>query len=155
MNVKLVRATAQDAEILWQMQKEAFKELLEKYQDYDTSPANEPLDKTVFRLTQTETYFYYIICNSQKVGAIRVVDKKDCVTPKRISPLFIMPEFRNKGIAQKAILAAEEIHGNENWELATIMQEKGNCYLYEKMGYTLTYGKEKINDRLTLVFYKK
>lgn len=155
MNVKLVRATAQDATELWQMQKEAFKELLEKYQDYDTSPAGEPPDKTVFRLNQAETYFYYIICNSQKVGAIRVVDKKDGVTPKRISPLFIMPEFRNKGIAQKAILAAEEIHGSENWELSTILQEKGNCYLYEKMGYTLTGGREMVNDKLTLVFYKK
>lgn len=39
--------------------------------------------------------------------------------------------------------------------LDTILQEKGNCYLYEKMGYRKTGKTEKINDRLTLVFYEK
>lgn len=155
MNIELIRATADDAHKLWQMQIRAFKELFEKYQDFDTSPGNEPLDKTIFRLSQQNTYFYFIIYNSLKAGAIRVVDNKDNVTSKRISPIFVMPEFRNMGIAQKAILAVEEIHGSDNWELDTIMQEKGNCYLYEKMGYSRTGKTENVNDKLTLVFYKK
>lgn len=66
-----------------------------------------------------------------------------------------MDEHRKKGYAQKAMLLAEEIHGNSNWELDTILQEKGNCYLYEKMGYYQTGKTEVINDKLTLVFYKK
>lgn len=41
------------------------------------------------------------------------------------------------------------------WELHTILQEKGNCYLYEKIGYTKTVETKVINDKLTLVFYKK
>ncbi len=73
----------------------------------------------------------------------------------RISPIFIRPEYRNKGYAQKAIQLAEEIHGSSDWELDTILQEKGNCYLYEKMGYHQTGKTEMINDKLTLVFYKK
>ena len=74
---------------------------------------------------------------------------------KRISPIFILPEYRNKGIAQSAIKICEEIHGNNNWELSTILQEKGNCYLYEKLGYHSTGKTQVINDRLTLIFYKK
>lgn len=35
-----------------------------------------------------------------------------------------MPEYRNHGMAQKAILAVEELHGSSNWELETILQEK-------------------------------
>lgn len=58
-------------------------------------------------------------------------------------------------MAQKAIRAVEELHGNSNWELDTILQEKANCYLYEKMGYYKTGKTEVINDKMTLVFYKK
>lgn len=66
-----------------------------------------------------------------------------------------MPEYRGKGIAQKAIEKAEEIHGNNNWELSTVKEEKGNCYLYEKMGYKLTGASEIINEKMTIVYYKK
>lgn len=59
------------------------------------------------------------------------------------------------GIAQQAIAEAERIHGSEGWELDTILQEKGNCYLYEKMGYKATGKTEEINQRLTLVYYEK
>ena len=55
----------------------------------------------------------------------------------------------------EAIRLAEEIHGAANWELDTILQEKGNCYLYEKMGYRQTGKTEVVNDKMTLVFYKK
>ena len=66
-----------------------------------------------------------------------------------------MPEFQGKGIAQKAIRLCEEMHGNENWELDTILQESKNCHLYEKMGYRQTGKTEVINERLTLTFYDK
>ena len=83
------------------------------------------------------------------------MDFKDESTRKRISPIFIMSEYRNKGYAQQAIAEAERLHGAENWSLDTILQEEGNCYLYEKLGYRKTGRTEKINYRLTLVFYEK
>lgn len=129
--------------------------MLEKYKDYETSPANEPLDKTVKRLTSPSTYLYFIIVNGEKVGAIRVIDKRRADDNKRISPLFILPGFRNNGYAQAAIKAVEEIHGADGWELDTILQEAGNCRLYEKMGYRKTEKTKFINDKMTLIFYEK
>lgn len=82
------------------------------------------------------------------------MDKKDG-SPKRISPVFIMKEYRNRGYAQKAIAEAENIHGHSLWELETILQEKGNCHLYEKMGYRQTGQTRVINERMTLVSYEK
>ncbi len=155
MNIKLIKADISNAEEIWAMQKAAFAELLEKYQDYETNPSNEPLGKVITRLKQPFTYFYYIELNGEKIGAIRVVDKKAADEPKRISPLFIMPEYRNHGYAQDAILEAEKIHGDCGWEIDTIMQEAANCHLYEKMGYRKTGKMKKINSKLTLVFYKK
>lgn len=155
MKIELQRASVKDAETLWKMQVVAFKDLLDKYNDFETSPAAESVERTIERLSMPETVYYYILCDDTCVGAIRVVDSKDNCTPKRISPLWVMPEYRGKGIAQKAIEKAEEIHGNNNWELSTIKEEKGNCYLYEKMGYKLMGASEIINEKMTIVYYKK
>lgn len=52
-------------------------------------------------------------------------------------------------------MQAEQLHGDTGWELDTILEEEANCYLYEKMGYYKTGKVEKVNDKLTLVYYKK
>ena len=104
------------------MQVESFKELLEKYQDFDTNPGNESMEKVAARLKQDFTFYYFICIGQKKAGAIRIVDLKENGKKKNF-PIFILPEFQGKGIAQKAIRLCEEIHGNENWELDTILQE--------------------------------
>ena len=153
--VTLLRANIDNAKELHAMQVKAFKELLEKYQDFDTSPANENVEKVEARLKQDFRFYYFICIGQQKVGAIRIVDQKENEKNKRISPIFILPEFQEKGIAQKAIRLCEEIHGNGNWELDTILQEPKNCHLYEKSGYRQTRKTRVVNERLTLIFYEK
>ena len=153
--MKLIKANLNDAQNLWKMQVEAFSELYERYNDTETSPATEKIDKTINRLSDPDTSYYYITVDNNIVGAIRVADPIDKSIRKRISPLFIMPEFRNKGYAQKAMTLAEEIHGSNHWELITILEEKGNCHLYEKMGYHKTGEQIVVNDKMTLVFYNK
>jgi len=154
MSVELILAKRDDMETVWKMQVEAFSELLEKYQDYDLSPATESFDKVMERFEQPWTSYYFIVADSVKVGAMRIVDKKDG-SRKRISPLWIMPQFRNKGYAQKAIVEAERMHGSDNWCLDTIFQEKGNLHLYEKLGYHQSGKMEHINERMDIVFYEK
>lgn len=74
---------------------------------------------------------------------------------KRISPIWIMAEFRNKGYAQQAMIELEKTYGPNHWCLDTILQEKGNLYLYEKMGYVQTGKIEHINEKMDIVFYEK
>ena len=152
--VILIAATEDDLQTLWKMQVRAFSDILEKYQDYEMSPAAETFDKVMARYRQPWTTYYFIVAEDEVVGAIRVVDKKDG-SRKRISPIWIMQEYRNKGYAQSAITAVEQIYGSENWCLDTILQEKGNLHLYEKMGYHQTGKIEKINDLMDIVFYEK
>lgn len=152
--IELRRAFVQDKEILWKMQKEAFAELLARYEDYDMSPGNESLERVEEKLSQPFTYFYWIMAENEAVGAIRVVDMKDG-SRKKISPLFIMPQHRSRGYAQAAMAEAERLHGADNWKLGTILEEAGNCYLYEKIGYRKTGQTEKINDKMTIVYYEK
>ena len=152
--VKLDPVQKEDIETLWKMQAEAFTDLLEHYQDFDLSPAAESIDKVIARFEQPWTKYYFIIAGRIKVGAIRVVDKQDG-SRKRISPIWIMPEYRNKGYAQQAILAAEKIYGSDHWCLDTILQEEGNIHLYEKLGYHRTGRIEKINDRMDIIYFEK
>ena len=106
------------------------------------------------RFEQPWTTYYFILAEDEKVGAIRVVDKKDG-SRKRISPIWIMLEHRNKGYAQEAVKEVERIHGSDHWCLDTILQEKGNLHLYEKLGYHRTGRIDKINGRMDIVFYEK
>ena len=54
-------ATKEDATIIQDMQKEAFAALLEKYQDHNTNPANESLERITQKITQPDSYYYYIM----------------------------------------------------------------------------------------------
>ena len=94
MNVQLARITTDKANDLWEMQARAFLVLYEKYQDTETSLAAENVDKIIMRLNQPFSYYYYIIVGDTKVGAIRIMDKLEEGKAKRISPIFIMPEYR-------------------------------------------------------------
>ena len=152
--VTLVAACKDDMQTIWEMQIEAFSDLLDKYQDYDRSPAAESLEKVMARFEQPWTTYYFITSGDENVGVIRIVDKRDG-SRKRISPIWIMPEHRNKGFAQAAIKAAEKKYGSSNWCLDTILQESGNLHLYEKMGYHRTGKTETVNDKMDIVFFEK
>lgn len=154
MEISLVRAGITDAEVIWKMQLEAFAPYLERYRDFETNPANEPLEKVVRRLNQAETFYYLIRSDERTVGAIRVIDRNDGGY-KRIGPFFVLSPYRNRGIGQRAIRIAEEIHGAARWELDTILEETGNCYLYEKIGYRRIGTPVVVNARMTLVNYRK
>ena len=152
--MKLVQARAEDAPLAQTMQQVAFADLLERYQDHDISPATESLEKITWKISHPDSYYYFILAGDQTVGAIRVLDLKDG-SRKRISPLYIMPNHRGKGYAQAAMEEAERIHGANHWQLDTILQEAGNCYLYEKMGYHRTGHQTVIKDNMTIVDYEK
>ena len=154
MSIELRQAKRDDMQTIWQMQVEAFKGLLETYQDYDLSPAAEGPEKVMARFEQPWTTYFFIVADGVNVGAVRVVDKKDG-SRQRISPIFVMPDKRGLGYAQAAIIEIEKIYGADNWCLDTILQEKGNLHLYEKMGYHQTGRIEHINERMDIVFYEK
>jgi len=41
------------------------------------------------------------------------------------------------------------------WKLATILEERKNVHLYEKIGYVKTGEEKKLNEHATLVIFKK
>ncbi|MFC3800247.1 GNAT family N-acetyltransferase [Cohnella sp. GCM10012308] len=118
------------------------------------SPANEPVERIVSRLNQPITDYYFIRMSSLSVGAVRIVRLQN--NTFRVSPIFVLPEYQGLGIAQQVFALLEQKYEEaERWELDTILQERGNCYLYEKLGCRRTGKSEVINDKMTIVFYEK
>ncbi|KQL38711.1 acetyltransferase [Bacillus sp. FJAT-25509] len=154
MKIRLDKATDADAQVIFEMQVKAFMPLLEKYKDYNTNPANEPIENVIRRINYSSGGFYKIYYNDALVGAICIYWKEE--TKFWISPMFILPEYQGLGIAQKAIqLIEEQFPQATTWELKTILEEKRNCYLYEKVGYRLNGETIRLNENITLVSYKK
>ncbi|MBA2176092.1 GNAT family N-acetyltransferase [Halobacillus locisalis] len=153
MEVRLEKATVPDAQSIFDIQVEAFMPLLDKYKDHDTNPANETVERVISRINNPDGAFYKIVADQKLVGAICILWKED--VHFWISPMFILPSYQGRGVAQKAITLVEERYPQATtWELATIIEER-NCYLYEKMGYDKTGVSKKLNDHATLIFYKK
>ena len=154
MRISLKKASIRDAEAIHRLQVESFLPLLRKYRDYDTNPANEDVERVIDRLKQPHTTYYFIMLDGVRIGVIRII-YDDEVRRARISPMFIIPEHQGKGYGQDAMTLVEDVVDAERWELETILQEEGNCYFYEKMGYRRTGVTRELNDRMTIVSFQK
>ena len=77
MDISLFKSGLNEASIIHEMQIKSFTPLLDKYQDYETSPANESVERIIDRLNQSFTDYYIIKCSNISVGAIRIVRKEN------------------------------------------------------------------------------
>jgi len=153
-------ATENEAEFLHRLQVEAFMPLYEKYQDDETNPAKESLDTVRWKITdRLRSDFYIVKYEGEPVGGIRVRSHNGGnITEgvRWISPIFVIPSFQGKGIAQKVIQKVFELYPDAlTWRLDTIKQEPGNCHLYEKCGFVRYGDEDVVNDKMTLVKYEK
>lgn len=155
MNVKLQKACRDDCEVILEMQLKSFADSLAKYRDYEISPGNETIESIHRRFDQDFTDYHLIEYNSVIVGAVRII-RIERENACRISPVFILPKYQGNGIAQDTFKLLEEIYDKYSlWKLDTILQERGNCHLYEKLGYIRTGKYEEIKDNMTIVYYEK
>ena len=58
MKIELMKITLKDTKEIWEMQVKAFKELLDKYQDFETNPANETISSIEMKIKQDFTFIY-------------------------------------------------------------------------------------------------
>ena len=153
MEIKLKRAQWSDCRELHDIQRRSFASLLEKYQDFDTSPAAETLERIRQRFLQDITEYYLICLGDTAVGMMRVCNYKDRC---RLSPIGILPEYQGRGFAQQAMKLAEKAYpAARKWELDTIAQEEKLCHLYGKLGYRHTGKTVRIKEGMDIVFYEK
>jgi len=154
MEISLHKAVMEDCKQIHTMQIESFRELLEKYNDYDTNPAAESIDRIELRMAQDNTDYYFICIGNEYIGAIRIGRLNNNIC--RISPMFILPKYQGKGYGQQVVQTVEILYPQaKHWEIDTIKQESKLCYFYEKMGYKQTGKEENIKTGMDIVFYRK
>jgi len=157
--IELKLVTEEEAECLHRLQVEVFMPLYEKYQDDDTSPAKESLERVTEKIIEVNSDFYFIMFNGEKIEGVRVrwhQGKTVYENVNWISPIFIIPKFQNKGVASKVIERLFDIYPNTiEWRLDTIKEETGNCHLYEKCGFVRVGDDIVVNEKMTLVDYVK
>ena len=150
--MELRRAAKSDSEELLTLQKQVFAAIYDKYQDHETSPVNQAMDRFIKRFDVGD--YYKILYKGNLAGAVFVY--KTTNGKMRFHIINIKSEYENKGIAQEVMKRLEALYPEADiWELDTIIQEEKNCYLYEKMGYAQIGETRNINEKMTLVSYIK
>ena len=153
--IKLREVTEEEIPDLYDMQVKSFMPLYEKYHD-EGSPAIESIERVKRRFAVENRKYYFIMKDGARVGAINIGhndpnEKKVAF----ISPIFILPEFQNRGIGYVAIQKAfETLPEVTTWKLDTILQEPANCHLYEKCGFVRVGEEKVINENMTLIDYE-
>ncbi len=155
--VKLEEVRADEIEALYKLQVASFMPLYEKYHD-EGSPAIESVERVRARAEAPDRKYYFIVKDGARVGAVNIGHKTDDDGEEvcRIAPIFITPEFQNRGIGYVAIQKAFALYPQaKKWKLDTILQEKGNCHLYEKCGFVRVGEGKVINENMTIIDYEQ
>lgn len=151
--ISLRKATYEECPQIHDIQVKSFIALLQKYKDFESSPAAESLDMIRQRFQQPYTDYYLIEAEGETVGMLRVCDFGiNC----RLSPICILPEYRGKNYGRQAMEVMESRYPEATtWQLDTIAQEEYLCRMYESIGYQKTDKTENLKEGMDLVFYEK
>ncbi|MDZ5472395.1 GNAT family N-acetyltransferase [Bacillus sp. 31A1R] len=150
MPIVFRKSILDDIEDLLPIQRAAFQEDLEKYEDYETNPACETIEKLTENILN---YHHYTILEGREIiGAIDVRGNNERM---HIDKLFINPSIQNKGLGTAAMNFLEKEFPNVKlWTLYTPFLSFRNHHFYEKFGYKKT--KEvKLTSKLILFKYEK
>lgn len=152
-HIKVIEFQKEFIDAVFDIQRKAYKPLFDKYHDTDTSPYLESKEEVLEKYMRPGTSGYVFLDKEIPVGAVRIIARGDVC---KVSALAVLPEYQNCGIAQAALKEIERMHSDcKCWILDTILEEKGNCYLYEKLGYVKIGEPQAVNEHLTLINYKK
>ncbi|KAF1296002.1 hypothetical protein BAU15_14110 [Enterococcus sp. JM4C] len=153
--IVLERTKEEEIEKVYALQKVAFQELYNKYQD-EGSPFHEPISSIQEKYNRPDNYFFTINDqNDNTIGYIRVVID-EAQQQGWLAQIAIDPSCDNKGYGTRAIELVEEIFSSiKEWSLSTILQEEKLVHFYSKIGYEKAANIQNIQEDMDIVFFKK
>ena len=149
MKIDFVPASEDDADDLISVQNAAFADDLLKYGE---CPAYVD-DREVMLKNIRDWIFYKILADGIIVGSIEVRRRTESHYYLRV--LSVHPDYHNQGIGSKALQFLFNTHPEASiWTLITPKDNKRNCHVYEKAGFSWTHDQVH-SDCLTLAGYSK
>lgn len=148
--VEILDANASDAGEILKIQKSAFHQQGVLYNDFRLPPLIQTLDEMIkdFKIHVVLKAMY----QGKIVGAVRGRAEEDTC---HISRLVVHPEYQNRGIGKKLMLAIEDkFSGARRYELFTGHKSRKNLALYEKLGY-VKFSEKPQGSNVTLICMEK
>jgi ribosomal protein S18 acetylase RimI-like enzyme len=144
------RATLPDAEEILSLQKLAYRNEAEIYNDFSIPPLLQTLEEV--RKDFENQVFLKTARDGKIVGSVRAFLREETCY---IGRLIVHPDFQNQGIGKELMNGIEETFKEaRRFELFTGHRSEKNLHLYEKLGYRV-FKTVKANERLTIVFLEK
>ncbi|MFT5885226.1 MAG: ribosomal protein S18 acetylase RimI-like enzyme [Arcticibacterium sp.] len=151
MEVDILVAVMADIEAIYELQKLAFIQEAELYNNFKITPLTESIEaveKDFRELTVLKA-----VENKRIIGSIRVSApvNNTCAIYK----LTVHPDYQNRSIGRDLMLKVEQLYpSGTRFELWTGHKSEKNISFYEKLGYN-KYGKKTIGANPTLICLEK
>jgi len=152
VEMKISLANRKDCLEILDLQKLAYKQEAEIYNDYAIPPLTQTIDE--FYKEFDHSTILKAVTDNIIVGSVRAYIKNNICF---IGRLIVHPDYQNKGIGTKLMNEIEgyfkDKHINK-YELFTGEKSQKNIHLYQKIGYRI-FKTEKLNDNVNIVFMEK
>jgi GNAT superfamily N-acetyltransferase len=139
-----------DLEDILSLQKLAFQSEAKLFNDYTITPLTQSIES--IEEDFKNNLYLKAVHDGKILGSIRAHEKENICY---IGRLFVHPDHQNKGIGKSLMYHIEELFNScKMYSLFTAKRASKNLYFYDKLGYRIVR-EEKVNEKLTFVFYSK
>ena len=149
-DIKIEKASAEDAEEILKLQKLAYVSEAEIINDFTIPPLHQTIEEV---LSEFDNHMFLKVTDKNMIiGSVRsFVENGTCF----IGKLIVHPDHQNQGLGTELLKTIERYFPDTGrYELFTGEKSERNLYLYQKMGYRI-FKNEKISKNLTLVYLEK
>lgn len=148
--MQIERATTEDAVEILGLQKAAYRQVAERYDDLAIPPLTETLEDTESQFAKQT--FLKVCLGDDLVGSVRAYQENNTCY---IGRLIVAPAFQGQGIGTAMLLSIESAFPEaEYFELFTGHKCLDNIRLYERLGYQ-EVGREIVSAQLTHILMRK
>ncbi len=145
-------ATRADAEDILRLQRLAYRNEAELYQDWTIPPLTESLEQL---LAEFDRQLFLKAVGEQPrqlVGSVRARCEGDACF---IGRLIVHPDFQRRGIGSRLMGEVERRFPQaRRFELFTGHRSAGNLSLYRRLGYT-PFREQRLSEQVTLIYLQK
>lgn len=148
--MKAMLAIAEDCSPILELQKLAYLQEAEIYNDFSIPP----LTQTIAELEKEfkDKKVLKVVCNGAIIGSVRAHLENDTCY---IGRLIVHPAYQNKGIGSMLMLEIESVFNTaKRFELFTGDKSIKNICFYRKLGYSV-YKKETLTADVDILFLEK
>ncbi len=148
--MKIIRAETNDAEEILALQKRAYRQEAEFYNNFTIQPLTMPLEETVRDFEKC--IVLKAVEDGRIIGSVRAHEVNGTVY---VAKLMVEPGMQNKGLGTQLMNEIEKSFSRIiRFELFTGYKSAKNIHLYEKLGYK-KFKEELIPGEVGCVYMEK